>query len=314
MEQTKATQENYNRSRNNPQNVNIYFYLKEDDLAQLTDEEFEILQTKLKPVTSAPTNASFHDFCEGPDANGLKGDETTLNIFKRAMAAHRGYHSCFSNYSRVFSFCRRLNITNLYDIGCGNQLQSFLLICAPDMNYTGIDRNIFHDYPDNFMAEPAYINELFEQFTGGGRIRYIKQTYPFDLAAPENNIAILLNCFCRIDADEKEWANAAAHISRDFERVLFNITSKEYNLAGVNIKDIVHSEVEIWVNPFEKYYSLWKNALPGFEFYKIGEPNVVFGTKVPEDGEKLKKHYTIVDNRVMTGAIDIPWHQELMNS
>ena len=314
MGETGANEGNGKRSRSDPLNVNIYRYLKEDDLAQLTDEEFEILRTKLKPIASAPVCAFFHDFTEGSDAIGLRGDETEVNIFKRAMASHRAYHPCFANYSRVFSFCRRLGVANLYDIGCGNQLQAFLLVHAPEMSYTGIDRDIFNDFPDNFVADPGYINELFGRFVGNGRIKHIKETYPYDLAVSENNVAILLNCFCRIDSDREEWENAAAALSRDFERVLLNTPLKEYNLAGMGARDIVHGEVEAWANPFERHYGMWKNALPGFEFYRIGEPNLIFGTRVSGDGEKLKKHYAISGDRVMAGVVDIPWHMELLET
>ena len=311
-ETISAARRNVDRAKNNARNSVIYRYFKEEDIAQLTDEEFEILQTKTKmTIASAPIRASFHDFSESSDASGLKGDETTLNIFKRAMAAHSMYFPCFENYSRVFSFCRSLGVANLYDIGCGNQLQAFLLMEAPEMNYTGIDGDIFCHYPDNFMADPDYINGLFEEFTGSGRIRYVKERYPCDLAVAENNIALFLYCFFGIDSDGKKWKNAAAALSRDFERVLFNLPFMEYNLTGMDARDIIYNEVEVWTNPFEKYYDMWKNAMPDFEFYRIGEPNFVFGTKFPEDREKLEKRYTLADNKAMTGAIDIPWHQEL---
>lgn len=299
------------RSRNSSKNANIYKYFNEEEILQLTDKEFEILQTKLKSsLSGASTSASFYNFHEGSGAEGLKGDETALNIYKRIMAAHHIYFPCFYRYSRVFSLCHALEVNNLYDIGCGSQLQALLLIYAPKMNYTGIDPYIFQDYPDNFFPDPSYINELFESFTipGNNRIEYIKETYPCDLTVAANNIAITLSTpVGRSVADERR-KNITAAISRDFERIVFDVPFQEYNLTGMNIKDIIYNEVEVWTNPFEKYYCLWKNAVPEFEFYKIGERNYIFGTKVSDDIEKLKKHYTFVDNQFMTGVIDIPFH------
>jgi len=297
------------RSKNNPSNSLICRHFAEEELSRLTDCEFEMLQTKLRPVFGSSTTAFFHDFQNnGHGATGLKGDETALNVYRRMMAAHEFYHPCFERYSRVFGFCRALGVTDLYDIGCGNQLQALLLVYAPEMNYTGIDNDIFHDYLDNFVAEPAYINELFEKFAGSGRIRYVKETYPFDLAPADNNIAIILDCGFGSDENKK---NAAAFLSRDFERVLLNFPHREYNLAGMDARDVIYGEVEAWKNPFERYYAFWKNAMPDFEFYQIGEPNVVFGTKVAGDREKLEKRYTLAGNRVMAGAIDVPWHFSL---
>jgi hypothetical protein len=308
MKKTNTAQENDNRSRNNPKNSAIYQRFTEQELSQLTDKEFEILQTKIRPIYGPGTSAFFHDFSTGPEAAGLNGDGTALNIYKRLMAAHQAYHPCFEKYSRVFSFCRALGVTDIYDIGCGNQLQAFLLVYAPDMNYTGIDDDIFHDYPDDFAAEPEYVNELFEKFTGGGQIRYIKKTYPFDLAAAENNIAVILDCGFGNDENKK---NAAAFLSRDFERVLLNFPHMEYNLTGMDIRDIICGEVEVWANPFEKYYALWKKAMLDFEFYRIGEPNYIFGTRIPKDRAKLEKSYTLTGNRVMAGVIDSSWHLDL---
>lgn len=312
MKKANATHENDNRSRNNPINSAIYSRFKEEELSQLTDEEFEILQTKIKPIHGPSTNAFLWDFHE----NGFKSDETTLNVCKRLMAAHQFYHPCFENYSRIFTFCRKIGITNLYDIGCGNQLQALLLIYAPEMNYTGIDDAIFHDYSDSFIAEPDYINELFEKFTNSSRIKHIKETYPFDLTTAENNIAICLAVFSGIFANAEKMKNLATALSRDFERVVLTVPIREYNLIGVNIKDIVYNEVEVWKNPFEEYYSILKGAMPEFEFYKIGEQNftftTVFGTKISEDRNKLEKNYTIVDNQLLTGIMDISWHQSLL--
>jgi len=314
MENTSNTkQKTLDRSKNNSDNAYIYDYLKEEDFSQLTNEEFVILQTKFKPFSLHGENGNFYDFYYGPNAKGIKGDEKTLNIYKRVIAAHLDYFPCVYKYSRVFSFCRELGITNLYDIGCGQQLQAFLLINTPDINYTGIDSNIFHNYPDEFIAEPEYINEMFEKFTGSSRIKYIKEIYPIDLAVIENNIAIVLYCFFGIETNKEKWKNAVAILSRDFERVLFNIPIREYNLRGMNIKDIIYNEVEVWKNPFEKYYDLWKKSMPDFEFYRIGEPNLIFGTKFFEDRKKLEKKYILIDDQVLTGVVDIPWHMTLLS-
>jgi len=314
-------QENDIRSKNNRKNLNIYKYFKEEEIAQLTDEEFEILQAKANLphlTTSASFRASFVDFYESYEGNdfkpgGLDGDATRLNVFKRLIAANLNYFPCFYRYARIFSLCRALGAANIYDIGCGSQLQAFLLMYAPEMNYTGIDPYIFEDYPDNFFPEPAYINELFEQFNGSGKIKYIKEAYPCDLAVAENNIAtcISVGVIGSAVGDEKR-ENIVEALKKDFERILLDVPFREFNSTGINIKDIIYNEAGVWVNPFEKYYSLWKNAMPGFEFYRIGERNFILGTKIAGDRERLEKRYALIDDRVMTGAIDISWHQELM--
>jgi hypothetical protein len=201
-----------------------------------------------------------------------------------------------------------LGTTQLYDIGCGQQLQALLLMDAPEMRYTGIDPLIFHDYVDEFIAEPAYINELFEKFTGSGRITYLKDTYPCDLTIVENNIALLLD----FGIADEEIKSMAAALSRDFERIVLGLPYRAINLAGMDVRDIVYSEVEVWENPFEKYYDLWKSVMPDFEFYRIGERNCILVTKIREDREKLEKKYTVIGDRILTGAVDVPWHVELL--
>jgi len=206
-----------------------------------------------------------------------------------------------------------LEAANLYDIGCGSQLQALFLMYAPEINYTGIDPHIFEDYPDNFFPDLDYINELFKKLTGNGRIKYIKETYPCDLTAAENNIAVCGSVgSVRGAAGDESKKDTVAALARNFERIMLNVPESEYNLTGMNIRDIVYNEVEMLVNPFEKYYDLWKNAMPNFEFYRIGEPNFIFGTRISGDREKLEKNYTVIGDRILTGAVDVPWHRQLM--
>jgi len=309
------------RSIDNPKNSNIYKYFKDEELAQLTDEEFEILQKKITlpyRTTSASFRATFVDFYESYEGNnfkpnGLDGDATKLNVYKRIMAANMNYFSCFYRYSRIFSLCRALGVTNIYDIGCGSQLQAFLVMYAPDMNYTGIDPNIFGDYPDDFFPDPDYMNELFEQFNGNDKIKYIKGAYPVDLTVAENNIAACINVGSIANAvDNEKGKNIVEALTKDFERIALNVPERELSLAGMTIKDIIYNDVDVWVNPFEKYYGLWKEAMPDFAFYRIGEPNLIFGTRIADDREKLEKKYTLIGDQVLTGIVDIPWHTELL--
>lgn len=311
MEKKNAEQKKVDRSQNKTANYLIYKYLKKEDLVKLTDEEFAVLQTKLKLPESPIGSSSIYFFTEDSNVQGFQGDKTKLNVYKRAIAARQHYFDCFYRYSQVFGLCRTLNIVNIYDIGCGSKLQSLLLMGADEMNYTGIDSYIFHDVVDGFRAPPEYINELFQKFAGSDRIYYVQSEYPYNFTIEKNNIAILL--YTMMTSDKNRIKKLADNLSHDFERVVLNIPFSEFNLTGMKAKDIVYNDVEIWKNPFEECYSMWKRTMPDYEFYKIGEPNIIFATKNSRDRKKLEKNYTIIKDKILTGIVNNSWYASLMN-
>ena len=305
-------EQNLDRSKANWMNSNIYKYFKEEDFLQLTDEEFAVLQTKTRNYYQQGAVWHFGEFFQGLDGNAITGDgdSTDFKIYKRiSQATNLDRVSCFYRYERVFTMCRALGVTNVFDLGCGQHLQSSLLVYDPDMFYTGIDRNIFQDFVDDFMADPDYVNGLFERFTSSDRIKYIKGSYPCELTVPEHNLAI---AFCSLPIGKAEVTDA---ISKDFERIVINRPIKEYNLTGISAKDVVYTDEKVWRYPFDEYYGNLKKAMPDFEFYILSRSelgNYVFGTKVPGDKEKLAKRYHVVDDMIMTDFIDTDWDREML--
>jgi len=186
----------------------------------------------------------------------------------------------FFRYSRIFDLCRVLGIANIYDIGCQTLNQAFLLIRYSNLNYTGIDGGTFYlndyrltdrdekdfYYPTTNQAPPAFC---------GGRIRFMKGYYPCEINAAPNNIACACASITEL-GDEESINKTAAALAKDFDRVLFNVTKDNLDY--------------------------WRNANWGdLKFHPIGHANFVFGTKYPEDIDKLKVVYPFANGRFSTG-------------
>lgn len=296
-----------NRDKKLSCNSLVYRYFKEDELAELTDTEFAILQNKLKPRIIRGTG-SLYAFQEGMNAEGLHGDTLALGIYRRSMAAHHFYFDCFQRYSRAFTFFYRLGVRNFYDIGCGQQMQGFLTINVPETTYTGVDTEIFNDSMEEFSCEPDIVNQYFERFTGSDRIQFVKKTYPCDLKIKENNAAILFGVFM----PEAEISSIASAMARDFERVMISIpTTGKFRLEGTPAKEIVEKDLDVWSRPFENRYEIWKKSMSDFEFYRLGT-GVIFGTKCTDDKKTLEIKYLVVQDRVYADVMDQPWHSMLM--
>lgn len=45
--------------------------------------------------------------------------------------------------------------------------------------------------------------------------------------------------------------------------------------------------------------------MPDYKFYKVSDQNIVFATKVSRDIKKLERKYTIINDCILTGMIDI---------
>lgn len=298
---------NIDRDKKNPRNSLIYKYLKEEELAGLTDQEFAILQNKFRALVVTGSTGSLYAFQEGPDAGGIHGDAAALGIYRRSIAASPFYFDCFYRYSRIFTLCYRLGARNLYDIGCGQQMQGFLMIYAPELTYTGIDMNIFREPFEAFSCQSETVNEWFEKFTGCDRIRHMKETYPCELTVKPENAAILLGVFL---PEDKIHPTGAA-MAKDFERVVISIpTEGRYRLDGMTAREIIDQDLDVWSRPFEHLYARWREAMPGFEFYRLSD-GVVLGTKCPEDRRILETKYTVIGDRILADVSDVPWYNML---
>ena len=299
-----------NREKNYYDNRLLYQNFKEEELSALTDEEFAVLQEKLKTtfIFSPGVSAQYIDFYHGPDAGDIRGngDETDFRIYRRkAMADEATRSHLFYCYERLFSLAYSLGVRHFYDIGYGNEMQAFLLTWDRNLHYTGIDTDIFHAYYDDFHTEPSYVNGLFEKFTDSDRIRYIKAEYPCELDIEENNIAIASHVFGRVKDSSPYTAMA-----KDFERIILDLSNKCLNpvLCEMSAKDVVQKDIRVWIDPFEEDFVLLKKIMPEFEFLRIGSSGTtstfVFGTKISSDLEKLEKRYIRVGDRLLSDVVD----------
>ena len=292
---------------------------------ELTDEEFTVLQRKLKNEIGSISGISckFSDFyagCNGDDISG-NGDWTDYQIFKRKNMVDSTFRLwMFGMYERMFTMGRLLGVTNFFDYGCREDLQGLILLYDDRMHYTGIDDNIFHNYFDNFHTEPEYVNQVMQSFTGGvDRIRYIKSKYPCPLEIPENNMMLMpfRGCSPKVshyyNAETNE--ELLENLARDFERVVMLVHTEIDNpeLKNMKPRELVYNDIPVKVECFEKEYAFIKQNMPGFEFYRMGKRRygamLIFGTRVPTDRITLEREYTIVGDKLLSYVIDTHWHE-----
>jgi len=201
-----------------------------------------------------------------------KRDEALLDVYSTMYMSK--CFPIFDYYSRIFGICKLLKIIHLYDIGCRTIGAAFLLKDYNSVTYTGIDcHKPYIDFNNAHM-----LNLLKEIY--GERIKFQEGEYPFAVTPAESNVAI--SCYAigfgKPNENEKAIKNTAAALSRDFERIIINVT--------------------------REYFETWKRDLMDFEIYKIGETSstiFIFGTKFSEDVVKLKHQYKFIDNEFMTG-------------
>jgi len=92
------------------------------------------------------------------------GDEWALDGYVKLKSARK--QQLYYDYLKIFGLCRALEITNLYDIGCGQSHQALLLSNFSDIYYTGIDNN--YDFKD--------LNRLFAELNTN--IKFQQAEYP----------------------------------------------------------------------------------------------------------------------------------------
>jgi len=306
--------ERINRSKDDFFNNPIYMNFDENEVSALTDEEFEILRNKLKNYAQLISNppARFFDFFEGRNGTSIKGDrdDTDFQIYKRiSMATSISRVCCYYRYQSIFTFINTLGVKNIYDIGCGDDLQASLLIYHPEINYTGIDIDGIINIFDDFNPEIDYINKLFKSFTGSERIKYIKSKYPCELSVEENNIAILIGVLTWV----KTSSDIISSINKNFERVILDIRHQGLNkaLKEMSVKDVVYQDVKITVDVFEDELTRLKAMMPDFTFYQIGHA-LLFGTRNAEDIDKLEKRYDRSGNTLKSWVVEKGWADEVL--
>jgi hypothetical protein len=176
-----------------------------------------------------------------------------------------------------------LGIDNLYDIGCGNQYQAFMMTHG-NMTYTGIDAN---DSIDFVEMNQAFSNGF------GERIKFVHGMYPFDISPPQNNAAIACG-FAYSRDNEEQRKNAARFLSKDFERIITDVC-----IAGDNYDDT---------------FKFWESALPEFKVCKLGNDkvqtianrNLIFATKIQKDIDIMKEaEYDYIDDRFMVNSVEL---------
>lgn len=308
-----------NRDLNSGDNEYIALYCRENEVNALTDEEFAILQEKLKCGHTLPCtgNGDFYRFLSGRTLTEL-GDDG-LGLYRRIAAASPFHFDTLYEYSKVFSFCASLGIQNIYDIGCGQQMQGLMMMYAPEMTYTGIDPHLFHDPLTDFEADPGYINDRLAEFQGGSyskdRIFYIEKGYPCELEIERNNIAVMLYMGMGIEKDPKAMKRLTEALSDDFERIFKNLTKTELDVKLIKstpAKEIVHGDIDVRKNVFADNLALWKRSMPGFTFFTLGN-GFIFGTKNERDIKKLQANYTVSKkNEITAGLMDRAFYINMM--
>lgn len=218
---------------------------------------------------------------------GINKDDEN-NPVRCARLKMYNYFSVNLRYLRVRDFCNVLGVTHLYDIGCQTINQSFLFTDRySKMSYTGITNGSFDLIDFQYCdIEEGYYNIITTKHTPmalcEGRIQYIKGHYPdCSLDILKNNIAIALHSFTMLST-ENEITRTVSALVHDFDRILFNVNLYKPDL------------IEYWKK------QNWGN----FKFYPVARNGFVFGTKFPEDIQKLKSVYVYEDDKFATGIND----------
>ncbi|MBR5313277.1 MAG: hypothetical protein IKU40_10395 [Clostridia bacterium] len=306
------------RNPKSSNNKSISSYCRQNEVDVLTDKEFIDLQHKLFTSLYLPCtgNMEFRNFYARKSSDKIFDDSRDLGIYKRVIVSGDDYFDSRYRYSKIFSFCATLGISNIYDIGCGQQMQGLMMMSVHNMTYTGIDHQIFHEWATQFDAAPEYINYRIAQLQDGSdRIFYIKQSYPCELMIERNNIAVMLGCFLNIEEDQCRMNQMSKALSRDFERIVKEIPLKKRDVKLIKstpVRDIANGKVDIMVDIFAERLAMWKRAMPEFTFFTLGN-GYIFGTKNEQDIQILQKNYIVSKkNEITTGLMDQSFYVSVM--
>lgn len=234
----------------------------------------------------------------------VKKDELNLYIHERPQ--RRMYH-------KAFGLCILLGATDLYDIGCGHDLQAGLIADLEGISYTGIDRcnermAYITEQKDDGTSEPKIVAECtlyrtmrenpclplerYEDYFASfnDRIRFMHAVYPFPIHARENNIALVLNWLDACTDAERHFISEA--LNRDFKRVLLTVDAENAVLWRDSLSAFSFRELDR-----ARYY----DEMSGTE--KDGL-TFLFGTKNAEELSYLKEiGYNIHDDRFFVDSV-----------
>jgi len=206
-----------------------------------------------------------------------KGDEQALESYVKLKSINK--LQLWYDYLKIFAFCQALEITNLYDIGCGNLHQALLLSSFSNISYTGIDSE--HDFRN--------LTALFSEFSS--HIKFQQAEYPFEITPPSNNIAIsqyALGALTQMQKSDDSIKNTARALSKDFERILITINPECFSIWEAELADF-------------NLHILGYDALDG----KLdGSIPTVFATKFPEEiNQLIQNQYNYYNNEYIIDFI-----------
>lgn len=126
----------------------------------------------------------------------------------------------WDDYSKIFELCKMLEISYLYDIGCGDAPQALLLRWSPDVQYIGINKA-------SRLYSPDKLNKFFAEICDN--VTYMQVEYPVRIPAPCNNIAIswhTLGTNIQMQKGYDSIISTIKALSRDFERLIISIQNE----------------------------------------------------------------------------------------
>lgn len=176
-------------------------------------------------------------------------------------------------YKQIFGLCMILGITDIYDIGCGDQCQVGYITQYQGISYTGIDDAINTDF----------YNELYKDYNSN--ICFIKSKYPCDITPAKNSIAICVGWI------SKESQKIAQALTENFDRVYVQIPM---------------NELELWKNIFTDYKSLVIDLYTITNYFtgkELGGYVFVLFTKYIDDIEYMKTiNYDVHNDKFHIGS------------
>jgi len=232
---------------------------------------------------------------------GNKKWEQLLEIYTQWSAVHVQYNGCYSNnthsnYFKIFGICRLLNIKNIYDIGCGTTglCHAFLLHHFPLSQYTGIDCCACEELDFELMNK-AFSNGW------GNRIKFEQNEYPCHIANKKNNIALKIGSDT---ADSRTLTKIAEAFSRDFERIIIEISGDDNSPIRNRKNDFVNSSV--------LQIECLSESLPSFirydidDYHGVTKRKYIFFTKFQKDIDFLNSiNYNWIDEQFSVESIYI---------
>ena len=159
-------------------------------------------------------------------------------------------------YKRIFGLCMILGATDIYDIGCGGDLQVGYISQYRGISYTGID--------SREDLEIEKYNDLFESYNPDICFKRMKYPCTFEVKT-QDHMVILVGWYLN---DPEKTIEA---LVRDFSRIYIQIPDEHLELTKRILKKHQVMEVE---------HIIIDNFFPG---KKVGGYTFLLVTRFPED-------------------------------